>query len=84
MHALHLFLFALGAMAVIVYAIRHDNPKLEGEPAFVLITGIAFMVTAIWSFLSCLFSKPEGQYQKPGTPQHQEHEQEHKELTATH
>lgn len=55
MHALHLILFVLGAVAVIVFAVLHDSPKLEGEPAFVLIGGVALIGTAIWSFISCLF-----------------------------
>ena len=62
MHAFHLFLFVLGAVALIVYAIHHDNPKLEGDHALAIIAGVTPMGTAIWSFLMCLFGREEGKY----------------------
>lgn len=80
MHALHLIFFALGMVPMIVFAIHRDNPKLDCDPGLLIVFGAAFMGTAIWSFISCLFDKPEGQYQKPRTFQQQE---SHK-FTATH
>ncbi len=79
MHALHLIFFVLGTVAIIIFALHHDNPKLEGEPAFVLIGGVALVGTAIMSFFWCLFEKGEGQY-NPATSQDQKHEK----TTATH
>lgn len=62
MHAFHLFMFALGAIALIVLVIHHDNPKLGGDPLLLLIPAGGLMGGAILSFLGCLFGREEGKY----------------------
>lgn len=79
MHAFHAFLFALGVVAMIVFAIHRDNPKKDMDPALLIVVGVAFMASAIASFLMCLFDKEEGKYSPKNPP-----DQEHEKLTAAH
>lgn len=80
MHVLHLVFFALGVVLMIVFVLHRHNPKLDMDPGLLIVFGAAFIGTAIWSFISCLFEKGVGQYQNPGTFQ----QQEDHELTTTH
>lgn len=80
MHFLHLSWFIIGMIPLIVFAIHRDNPKLGGDPFLLFIPAAAGIGGSILSFLFCLFSKPEGQYQSPLVSQRQE---DH-EFTATH
>ena len=62
MHFLHLSFFVLGAIALIVLVVHHDNPKLGENPLLLLIPAIGLMGGGVFSFLICLFSKEEGKY----------------------
>lgn len=56
---LYVTFFILGVVALIVFAIYHNNEK-TGDPTTALILGLAFALGGIGGFIQYLLEKEEG------------------------